>query len=385
MRRLLMTYICCIAIEINVLPQSYTDESYDISSLLLLNYSWYSETNGSFYFDGLLSDLEIMAIVSKTSDEALNYSFFYSIYDVIVNAEAGEIFISNLYDDIKNLSYTMNHDQFILSTSTGSRISDEIEISDNTSLFQIQVDDYIRIERDIIITGSIANDAWTETEFNEHATYNDDFNAYRLDDELISRFPEDYYYYRWAIQKFGKITSFTLQPVDDVTYPTLDDYFATKNFSSISSSDYIISQLSSDIECVAIDTYGQRIYLLCPALTWSVDIDAGTATYTPYFTPRNYDTDWILDNSIECSFSSSANETTKSLLLWNSNAISNTTADKFTTIGGQNSITITNNPGVEIYNIAGRLIYKGTDAIVNVPQGIYVVVAGEQTEKVIVK
>lgn len=193
MRRLLMTYICCITIEINVLSQSYTDESYDISSLLLLNYSWYSETDGSFYFDGLLSDVEIMAVVSKTTDDALNYSFFYSIYDVIVNAEAGEIFISNIYDDIKNLSYTMNHDQFILSTSTGSEISDEIEISDNTSLFQIQVDDYIRIERDIIISGRIASDIWTETEFYEHATYNDDFNAYCLDTELKSRFPEDYY------------------------------------------------------------------------------------------------------------------------------------------------------------------------------------------------
>lgn len=385
MRRLLMTYICCIAIEINVLSQSYTDESYDISSLVLLNYSWYSETDGSFYFDGLLSDVEIMAVVSKTTDDALNYSFFYSIYDVIVNAEAGEIFISNIYDDIKNLSYTMNHDQFILSTSTGSEISDEIEISDNTSLFQIQVDDYIRIERDIIISGRIASDIWTETEFYEHATYNDDFNAYCLDTELKSRFPEDYYYYRWAIQKIGKITSFTLQPVDDVTYPTLDDYFATKNFSSISSSEYIISQLSSDIECVAIDTYGQRIYLLCPAITWSVDTNAGTATYTPYFTPRNYDTDWVLDNSIECSFSSSATETTKSLLLWGSNPISKTEVNKFTVIGGNGNITFTENPGVEIYNIAGRQVYKGTDAIVNVPQGIYIVVAGSQTEKVVVK
>lgn len=385
MKRLLLISICCIVIEINALPQSYTDESYDISSLTLLTYSWYSETNGSFYFDGLLSDIEIMAVTSKTSDDALKYSFFYSIYDVIVNAEKGEIFISTLYDDIKSLSYTTNHDQFIISTSTGSVTSDEIEISDNTSLFQIQEDNYIRIERDIIVSGSIVNDAWTETEFYEHATYNEDFNAYCLDSELISRFPEDYYYYRWAIQKIGKITSFTLQPVDDVTYPTLDDYFATKNFSSISSSEYIISQLSSDIECVAIDTYGQRIYLLCPAITWSVDTDAGTATYTPYFTPRNYDTDWVLDNSIECSFSSSAAETTKSLVLWGSNAISNTTADKLTVIGGKNNIAITNNSGVEIYNITGKLIYRGTDAIVNVPQGIYIVIAGEQTEKVIVK
>lgn len=142
--------------------------------------------------------------------------------------------------------------------------------------------------------------------------------------------------------------------------------------------------LANDIECLATDTYGQEIILMCPTYTWSIDKETGVATYEPLFTPRLTKTEWVSGDPLECSFISGA-ATTKSLLLWESNSISNTDVDKFSVIGGEGEISITNNVGVTIYDIAGRQIYSGNDVKVYVPEGVYIVVAEKQTEKVFVR
>ena len=101
-------------------------------------------------------------------------------------------------------------------------------------------------------------------------------------------------------------------------------------------------------------------------------------------TSRLTKTEWVSGNPIECSFTSST-ATTKSLLLWENTSISSTKIDDFLVIGGKGEVLISNNPGATIYDISGRLIYKGADTLINVPEGIYITVVKKQTEKIFVR
>lgn len=337
--------------------------------------------NLSYYDEGRFGDSKSWASILPRFTSKL-----FAYYDVLLAAESGEIILVNNYIDIEDdddentngINYSYGVTLIDIEDDTNEPKS-SISFSDQVTCIKIE-----SLETNYVIC-SIYSEipaSITQDDIEKYCSNNDN-SYYLVDSAYVPEHTRSYY--DFSIQKIGNFVSIELQPIDDVTYPTLDDYFTAKNFSDISSSDYIISQLSDDLECVATDTYGQRIYLLCPALTWSVDTDAGTATYTPYFTPRNYDTDWVLDNSVECSFSSSATETTKSLLLWSSNPISNTKVDQFTIISGKGNITIVNNRGVEIYDIAGRQVYEGNAETVSLSQGMYIVVGENQTEKVIVK
>ena len=50
--------------------------------------------------------------------------------------------------------------------------------------------------------------------------------------------------------------------------------------------------LTNDLECQATDTYGQEIDLISTYYSWKLDMEEGTATFTPYFTPRQFKTTW---------------------------------------------------------------------------------------------
>ena len=335
----------------------------------------------SYYDEGRFGDSKSWACILPRFTSKL-----FAYYDVLLAVESGEIILVDNYisieddddESVNSINYSYGVTLIDIYDDTKEPKS-SISISNQVTCIKID-----SLETNYVIC-SIYSEipaSITQDDIEKYCSNNDN-SYYLVDSAYVPEHTRSYY--DFSIQKIGNFVSIELQPIDDVTYPTLDDYFATKNFSNISSSDYIISQLSNDIECVATDTYGQRIYLLCPALTWSVDTEIGTATYTPYFTPRNYDTDWVLDNSVECSFSSSATETTKSILLWSSNSISNAKVDNFTIISGKGNITIVNNQGVEIYDIAGRQVYKGDAETVVLSQGMYIIVGNNQTEKILVK
>lgn len=372
--------IIFFATSIFIQAQVYTNsEEYSVT----YRADWYEEPN-IYHVDGNYGSINSSSYAYKLHGGAF---FIYFIYQLCINAEVGEIIITNIEDEITCL--VTNHTLSLSQTSSLAKY----EKGDSIIYCKIEEDGYVLLNRTMQLNTSYCDeidytDIWSDEDFDSltQIELNDlgDIQYYP-DSAFLAKIPEEYNQFSLTVQKIGNIVSLELLPVDDVTYSSVSQYIAAMNLSSSTNETYIKNMLSSGIECVATDTYGQRIYLLCPTYSWDVDIDAGVATYTPYFTPRNYSTDWTLDESIECSFSSSATETTKSLLLWGSNPISKTEADNFTIIGGEGNITITNNPGIEIYDIAGSLIYKGTDAIVNVPQGVYIIVAGERVEKVIVR
>lgn len=59
--------------------------------------------------------------------------------------------------------------------------------------------------------------------------------------------------------------------------------------------------LTNDLECQATDTYGQEIDLISTYYSWKLDMEEGTATFTPYFTPRQFKTTWQSGEPFELS------------------------------------------------------------------------------------
>ncbi len=124
--------------------------------------------------------------------------------------------------------------------------------------------------------------------------------------------------YSFCVQKIGLFKSFELRPIDRSAYSDMNDWVRKKRFSSSTSSAFIGWSLINEIECVATDTYGQEVILMCPTYSWSFDRDRGMAIYTPYFTPRLSKTKWESGTPIECSIAAGTGAN-KSLRLWAGN------------------------------------------------------------------
>lgn len=358
----------CVSIFCNAQYTYYKD---DFPNLIDL-------TGTLYYADGKFGDENSAALLLGSKHVALTC-------DILCELEEGEIILfTNLNIEATELDSTYHIEIFgpdengVLISQDESAIS--LVIDKNTRV--VKADETTSVICSVY-TSTVMTDLTDEDIYDCFDSYYSENTQYcYIYDSLIS--DETIYQYSFCIQKIGLIESFELRPVDRYTYDDLDDYFSIKSFTSESNLSEIIMSLANDIECLATDSYGQEIILMCPTYTWSIDKKTGIATYTPLFTPRLTKTEWVSGNPIECSFTSGT-ATTKSLLLWENTSISNTKNDNFLVTGGEGEILIFNNPGATIYDIAGRLIYKGTDTIINVPEGIYIIVTEKQTEKIFVR
>jgi hypothetical protein len=84
----------------------------------------------------------------------------------------------------------------------------------------------------------------------------------------------------------------------DSKYSDIIDYIISNKWEEKTNIE-IMFCLTNDIECLAIDTYGQEIRFMCPSYCWDIDIDAKSAVFTPYFVPRLYKTQWECGTPLE--------------------------------------------------------------------------------------
>lgn len=111
---------------------------------------------------------------------------------------------------------------------------------------------------------------------------------------------EERFHYSIAIQKYGLLSDFTLVPIKNQSQ-SISDWVTAQAFTPETSRAEIMWHLTNDLECQATDTYGQEIDLISTYYSWKLDMEEGTATFTPYFTPRQFKTTWKSGEPFELS------------------------------------------------------------------------------------
>jgi hypothetical protein len=130
------------------------------------------------------------------------------------------------------------------------------------------------------------------------AVCDDEFISFRSN--RLDEIGEDGYKYSIVIQKYGILSNFTLRPINNNTQ-SISDWVLERAFTQETTAAEIMWHLTNDLECHAIDTYGQEIDLISTYYSWKVDLEQGTATFTPYFTPRQFKTTWVSGEPFELS------------------------------------------------------------------------------------
>ena len=121
------------------------------------------------------------------------------------------------------------------------------------------------------------------------AVCDDEFVSFRS--KRLEELGEDGYKYSIAIQKYGILSNFTLVPIKNQSQ-SISDWVTEQAFTPENTCAEIMWHLTNDLECQATDTYGQEIDLISTYYSWKLDMEEGTATFTPYFTPRQFKTTW---------------------------------------------------------------------------------------------
>lgn len=123
------------------------------------------------------------------------------------------------------------------------------------------------------------------------------YNIDYCDNEELS---DDYFLFSIVIQKYGVLSNFTLRPINNSSQ-TISDWVLERAFTQETAAAEIMWHLTNDLEYHAIDTYGQEIDLISTYYSWKLDMEEGTATFTPYFTPRQFKTTWQSGEPFELS------------------------------------------------------------------------------------
>ena len=221
----------------------------------------------------------------------------------------------------------------------------------------------------------------------------------------LDNFPDEYAKYSFVLQKYGVLSDFTLVPIKNQTQP-ISDWVKAQAFSPDNAQAEIMWHLTNDLECHATDTYGQEIDLISTYYSWKLDMEKGTAIFTPYFTPRQFKTTWqsgepfsllpegekIYNKSAPVDDAVSYDDDGRLVLhLWGLGNVTalNQNATETLSASAQNgtiSIRGTNGNAVQLYNATGQQIYSGTSTEINVPTaGLYVLKCGSTTQKILVK
>lgn len=203
-------------------------------------------------------------------------------FDVDVNLKAGEFIIcqSNLsdYTKMKVSNFSIYSLKWLFEFEENERLSCEYQyIDDKTIFLHALKDGRFGFEASKML---IQNDTFDE---NPLPTTNEEVN-----DSLV---------YDVAMWKIGNFVSFELKPLDS-KYADIVDYIKSNDWTDVTAIE-IQFRLTNDIECVATDTYGQEVRMVCPSYCWDIDKEAKTATYTPYFVPRIYKTEWKCGEQLE--------------------------------------------------------------------------------------
>ena len=224
---------------------------------------------------------------------------------------------------------------------------------------------------------------------------------YGNNDEL----PDEYFKFSIIIKRIGKLVQFSLRPINDHAQD-IADWVKAQAFSPDNTQAEIMWHLTNDLECHATDTYGQEIDLISTYYSWKLDMEKGTAIFTPYFTPRQFKTTWqsgepfsllpegekIYNKSAPVDDAVSYDDDGRLVLhLWGLGNVTalNQNATETLSASAQNgtiSIRGTNGNAVQLYNATGQQIYSGTSTEINVPTaGLYVLKCGSTTQKILVK
>ncbi|MCQ7926432.1 hypothetical protein NP234_24955, partial [Salmonella enterica] len=183
----------------------------------------------------------------------------------------------------------------------------------------------------------------------------------------------------FAIQHIGHFNSFELYPSDGV-HSSFASWVKGQKFSSESSPAEVIFKLSNDISCHAVDSYGRTINLDCPQFCWSVDLQKGTATYTPYFAPKQGASYMLTGDPQLCNLTESA-PTNKTFLLWGDDAGDKTTSlnganvSTLSVSGGMGSVTLSGiSETAQVFSLSGvKVLSVADDGKYALAPGVYVV------------
>ncbi|MBP5419808.1 MAG: hypothetical protein J6Y72_08380 [Bacteroidales bacterium] len=193
-----------------------------------------------------------------------------------VDASAGEVIIMQDY-----------YPAFFLSKGNGITLSHGFSIKGEEERVNANVNDTIDNHSVVM-------------RINENGTYlcidrfaNFDYSS---NDEL----PKEYFKFSIIIKKIGVLSDFTLCPINDRNM-SISDWVTAQAFTPETSRAEIMWHLTNDLECHATDTYGQEIDLISTYYSWKLDMEEGTATFTPYFTPRQFKTTWKSGEPFELS------------------------------------------------------------------------------------
>ena len=296
-------------------------------------------------------------------------------FDVDVNLKAGEFIIcqSNL-SEYKNAEFgdlKITSGKMLYEFEENERNSCEYQYIDDQTIFLHAIKDgHFGFAASKYLTNKVS-----DPNVNPLPTINEE-----VDDSL---------FYDVAMWKIGNFVSFELKPLDS-KYADIVDYIKSNDWTDVTAIE-VQFRLTNDVECVAIDTYGQEIRMVCPSYCWEINKETQTATYTPYFVPRIYKTEWKCGEQLDLSWLGNKSLKISGWGLSESEYVTalnqNATEPLSTSVkNGTISIRGTSGNAVQLYNATGQQIYSGTSTEITVPTaGLYVLKCGSTTQKILVK
>ncbi|MGN0028113.1 MAG: hypothetical protein ACI35Q_00005 [Marinilabiliaceae bacterium] len=237
--------------------------------------------------------------------------------------------------------------------------------------------------------GNVANNIWLMAYEDSYVMFAGRFKMPFLD--AIAEAGYKVITHPYALQHIGHFESFELYPSDGI-HSSFASWVKDQNFSAKSSSAEVIFKLSNDISCHAVDTYGRTITLDCPQFCWSVNLQKGTATYTPYFAPKQGASYMLTGDPQLCNLTETA-PSNKTFLLWGDDAggkptgLTDANATDFSVRGGLGSVTLSGVSGsAQAFSMSGvKVLDVVADGEYALAPGVYAIQSGSKAQLVIVR
>lgn len=356
-------------------------------------------TGSSFVYDEYLGDGEAETVYYE-SDGTVVYTINF-----ICNMEKGDILY---YADLSGASASGKFDESDMSLSLADTWNvkmcyfDEWPTRQPIVQGQLYITNkylrYYRANGDVgdlnvdYFLGNVANNMWLMAYEDSYVMFAGRFRKTYADshddndDGNLKKFRHPF-----SIQHIGHFESFELYPSDGI-HSSFASWVKDQKFSAKSSSAEVIFKLSNDISCHAVDTYGRTINLDCPQFCWSVDLQKGTATYTPYFAPKQGASYMLTGDPQLCNLTESA-PSNKTFLLWGDDAgdkptgLTDANATGFSARGGLGSVTLSGVSGsAQAFSMSGvKVLDVVADGEYALAPGVYAIQSGSKAQLVTVR
>lgn len=240
--------------------------------------------------------------------------------------------------------------------------------------------------------GNVANNMWLMAYDNSYVMFAGRFRMTYADSHDDNDFGNlKKFRHPFALQHIGHFDSFELYPSDGI-HSSFSSWVKDQKFSAKSSSAEVIFKLSNDISCHAVDSYGKTINLDCPQFCWTVDLQKGTATYTPYFAPKQGASYMLTGDPQLCNLTESA-PTNKTFLLWGDDAgdkptgLTDANATDFSVRGGLGCVTLSGVSGsAQAFSMSGvKVLDVVSDGEYSLAPGVYAIQSGSKAQLVTVR